>query len=194
MEPMLEKASKAATEIFSPFVLSGLLLAIIAIATDPTWVVPVALSLLFIVAIPLALSLWMHRTGRVGDRFIQDRAQRTPFYAGTLLSFTAGALALNFVDTSSQVPLALNLSVAMLLVVALVNLKIKASMHALVAALFALVFPLYIPLPTLGYAVGAGVWASTVYSRYYLRKHTVPELALGTLFGVALAAVFLGLR
>ena len=179
---MLEKASKAATEIFSPFVLSGLLLAIIAIATDPTWVAPVALSLLFIVAIPLNLSLWMHRTGRVGDRFIQDRAQRTPFYAGTLLSFTAGAISLNFVDTSS------------LIVIALVNLTIKASMHALVAALFALVFPLYTPLPALGYMVGAGVWASTAYSRYYLHKHTVPELALGTLLGVTLAAAYLGLR
>ena len=74
----LDRVNTVLTEIFSPFVLSGLLLAIIAIATDPTWVAPVALSLLFIVAIPLALSLWMHRTGRVGDRFIQDRAQRTP--------------------------------------------------------------------------------------------------------------------
>lgn len=90
--------------------------------------------------------------------------------------------------------LTLNLSLISLAVVALVNLKIKVSVHALVAALFALVAPLYAPLPALGYALGALVWAATVWARWNLRKHTVGELALGTIFGALLALAYLTMR
>lgn len=188
------KLSQVLTELFSPFVLSGLLLVQIALATDTTWAAPAAICLIFIVGIPFALSWWMHATGRTSDRYIQDRRQRTPFYAATFASYLAGAVLLNIISTSSQVRLALNLSLISLVVVALVNLKIKVSVHALVAALFALVAPLYAPLPALGYALGALVWAATVWARWNLRKHTLGELALGTVFGALLALAYLTMR
>lgn len=183
--------ASAISEVFSPFVLSGLLVTSIAVVTDPSWGLPVAVSLIFIVGFPLFLSIWLHRTGRVTDRFMRVRQQRTPFYLATLVSFVVGAVALNVIDTSREVPLAINLSVAMLLVVTLVNLKFKVSMHALVAALFAVVFPLYFLSLSLGYVLGVGVWASTVWSRVVLKRHSVPEVMVGTLFGVALGVVYL---
>ncbi len=90
--------------------LSGLLLVQIALATDPTWAALAAICLIFIVGIPFALSWWMHATGRTSDRYIQDRRQRTPFYAGTFASYLVGAILLNIISTSSQVCLALSLS------------------------------------------------------------------------------------
>lgn len=190
----LHRLNTAISEAFSPFVLSGVLISLIAIRTDPTWGTPVAISLFFIVGVPLALSIWMHRTGRTTDRFIQIRKQRTPFYAGTLFSLLTGAVALNFVDTSREVPLALNLSIAMLIVVMAVNLKLKVSVHALAAALFALVFPLYTNTPALFFPVGVAIWASTIYSRHYLNRHSILELVTGTVFGATLAAIYLALR
>lgn len=183
------------TEVFSPFSLSGILITLIAITTDPTWGTPVAVSLIFIVGIPLLLSLWMAHSGRTTDRYIKVRKQRTPFYAGTLLSLITGAVSLNFINTSSEVPLALNLSIAMLAIVMVVNLKIKVSIHALVSALFAVVAPLYVPLPhILGWALGALIWAAATNSRRYLKRHTLSELAMGTAFGLILAATYLALR
>ena len=190
----LTRLNTAISELLSPFVLSGLLITLIAITTDPTWGTPVAISLTFIVGIPLALSIWMHRTGRTTDRFIQIRKQRTPFYAGTLLSLLTGAITLNFVDTSYEVPLALNLAIATLIIVMLVNLKLKVSIHALMATLFALVFPLYTPLPAASYIAGAGIWAATLYSRHYLKRHSILELITGTIFGAILAATYLLMR
>lgn len=190
----LTRLNTAISELFSPFVLSGLLITLIAITTDPTWGTPVAISLTFIVGIPLALSIWMHRTGRTTDRFIQIRKQRTPFYAGTLLSLLTGAITLNFVDTSYEVPLALNLAIATLILVMLVNFKLKVSIHALMATLFALVFPLYTPLPAIGYAAGLSIWAATLYSRHHLKRHSILELITGSIFGLTLAVAYLSLR
>lgn len=183
--------ASAVSEVFSPFVLSGLLVTTIAVATAPNWGLPVAISLIFIVGFPLFLSLWLHRTGRVTDRFMRVRKQRTPFYIATLVSFVVGAVALNVIDTSREVPLAINLSVAMLLVVTVVNLKFKVSMHALVAALFALVFPFYFWGMPWGFVLGFGVWISTVWSRVVLKRHSVPEVVVGTLFGVVLGFIYL---
>lgn len=190
----VERISEIITEVFSPFVLSGLLLCLIAMATDPRWVLPVGLSLVFIVGLPFALSVWMHRTGRTSDRYIQERQQRTPFYVGTLVSYVVGAVSLNLVGASAQMLLALNLSIAAILVVALVNLKVKVSVHALVAALFALIAPLYVSWGPLAWVLGGLVWASTVCARWSLRKHSALELALGTALGGLLAWVFVLLR
>lgn len=186
--------ANAVSEVFSPFVLSGLLVTMIAISTDSTWGVPVAIDLIFIVAIPLAISIWLHRTGRTTDRFIQLRKQRTPFYLATLASFIIGAISLNFIDTSHEVPLAINLSTAMLVLVIAVNLKLKVSIHALVSALFAIVSPFYFPSLFAGYILGVGIWATTVWSRYTLKRHSAPELVTGTLFGIVLALIYLSLR
>lgn len=191
----LTRVNTAISEAFSPFVLSGLLITLIAITTDPTWGTPVAISLIFIVGVPLALSIWMHQSGRTTDRFIQIRKQRTPFYLGTLLSLLIGAISLNFVDTSHEVPLALNLSILTLVIVTLVNLRLKVSIHALTSALFAVVAPLYVPLPhPVGYTLGICIWALTVNSRYYLKRHSGLELVTGTIFGLTLAAAYLALR
>lgn len=184
----------AVTEVFSPFFLVGFLLALIAVATDPTWVAPVAICLVFLVVIPQGLSIYMHRTGSTTDRFIQVRQQRTRFYVISLVSMLVGAVALNFVDTTHEVRLMVNLAIGTVVAVILINLKIKISIHAFMAALTALVAPLYLPVQPLMFGAGAAMWAATVWSRYTLKRHSGPELVLGTLGGCLVAALFVWLR
>lgn len=132
----------------------------------------------------------MHRSGRTTDRFIAVRQQRTTFYLATLTSLLIGAVTINLIPTRHEVRLALNLSVGTVVVVLIVNLLIKVSIHAMISALAALTAPLFLPHPGLLYTLGALIWATTVWSRYYNRRHTITGLILGTVFGVGLALLF----
>lgn len=125
------------------------------------------------------------------DRFIQVRKQRTPFFIGSLVSMLIGAGALNLIDTSRDVVLALNLAVLSLLAVIAINLKIKISLHAFVAALFAFVAPIYLPYSSHIILIGLLIWAVTVCSRYYLKRHSVLELILGTIGGLIVGVLYL---
>lgn len=191
---LTHKLSNLVSEVFSPFVLAGLLITLIAVKTDSDWGLPVLVCLTFIVGIPQALSIYMHRANLVTDRFIQVQKQRTPFFIGSLISMLLGVIVLNLVRTSSDVVLALNLAVFSLIAVIGINLKIKISLHAFVAALFAVVAPVYLGVSALAVSLGCLVWALTVWSRYYLKRHSGFELVLGTVGGVIIAGLYLWLR
>lgn len=191
---LAHKTSSFISEVFSPFVLAGLLITLIAVKTDDSWGWPVLTCLTFIVGIPQALSLYMYRANLTTDRFIQVRKQRTPFFIGSLVSMLVGAVALNFIGTSHQVVTALNLAVLSLVAVIGINLKIKISLHAFVAALSAVVAPFYLGAYALSAVAGIMVWGLTVWSRYHLKRHSSLELVLGTLGGVVVACLYLWLR
>lgn len=188
------KLLRLVSEVFSPFVLAGLLITLIAVVTDIAWVLPVLICLTFIVGIPQALSIYMHRANLTTDRFIQVRKQRTPFFIGSLISMLVGVLVINLVGTSRDVVIALNLAVLSLIAVIGINLKIKISLHAFVAALFAIVAPVYLGISAFSVALGGVIWALTVWSRYYLKRHSSFELILGTIGGVIVAGLHLWLR
>lgn len=180
----------AVSEVFSPFVLGGLLLTFISVKTSQKWLFPVGIQLIFIIGIPLGLSLWMSYTGRVTDRFVQVRHQRTPLYLITLVSWFTGTLLINLINTTREVQLLTNLFSATLVIVTLLNLKIKVSIHALASALFAITLPMFLALPWVGWVVGVMIWAVTVWSRYTLKRHSGPELFLGTCVGAALSFLY----
>lgn len=191
---LTHKLLSLVSEVFSPFVLAGLLITLIAVVTDNAWFLPVLICLTFIVGIPQVLSIYMHRANLTTDRFIQVRKQRTPFFIGSLISMLVGVVVLNLVGTSHDVVIALNLAVLSLIAVIGINLKIKISLHAFVAALFAIVAPVYLGASVFSVVLGGVIWTLTVWSRYYLKRHSGFELILGTIGGVIVAGLHLWLR
>lgn len=105
-----------------------------------------------------------------------------------------GVVVLNLVGTSHDVVIALNLAVLSLIAVIGINLKIKISLHAFVAALFAIVAPVYLGASVFSVVLGGVIWTLTVWSRYYLKRHSGFELILGTIGGVIVAGLHLWLR
>lgn len=187
------KIASIIAEVFSPFILCGLLVSLIAVRTDPSPLVAILCSLGSLVLIPQLLSIQLHRAGKTTDRFVRVRAQRTQLYVMTLASVIVGCLLLNIFPTSRDVQTVMNTAAVTLVVAMVLNFRIKISIHALMAALFGLVAPVYLGASPLYFALGAAVWAVTVWARWQNKRHTLPELALGTLLGAAVALVYLQL-
>lgn len=187
----MHKLASLLAEIFSPFILCGILISIIALATDPHPLPAICVALGFLVFVPQALSIRLARSGKTTDRFVQVREQRTQLYVMTLVSVVIGCLLLNLLPTSRDVQLIMNTAAATLVVAMLLNFIIKVSIHALMAALFGIVLPVYLGGATLYFVVGALIWAVTVWARLHNKRHSALELVLGTLVGGIVALFYL---
>ncbi|QNV37625.1 hypothetical protein [Rothia terrae] len=187
----MHKLASLLAEIFSPFILCGILISTIALATDPHPLPAICVALGFLVFVPQALSIRLARSGKTTDRFVQVREQRTQLYVMTLVSVVIGCLLLNLLPTSRDVQLIMNTAAATLVVAMLLNFIIKVSIHALMAALFGIVLPVYLGGATLYFVVGALIWAVTVWARLHNKRHSALELVLGTLVGGIVALFYL---
>lgn len=189
---MRAKIASTVSEVFSPFILTGILTTTIALTTDPRPLIPALVTLVCITLIPQGLSIYLHQSQKTTDRFIVVRQQRTPFYLATLASIALGALLLNFfIPTTAEVQAILNIALATVCIVALINLKIKISIHALISCTFALVMPHYLPASSVMSPLFIAMWALTVWSRRALNRHSTPELVLGTIAGVLVSGIYL---
>lgn len=187
----MHKLASLLAEIFSPFILCGILISTIALATDPHPLPAICVALGFLVFVPQALSIRLARSGKTTDRFVQVREQRTQLYVMTLVSVVIGCLLLNLLPTSRDVQLIMNTAAATLVVAMLLNFILKVSIHALMAALFGIVLPVYLGGATLYFVVGALIWAVTVWARLHNKRHSALELVLGTLVGGIVALFYL---
>lgn len=183
--------ARIGTEVFSPFVLLGVLLVVVAFTTDRRPWLAVAVSLVFIVVIPQVLSIVMARRGTVTDRFIVRREQRHRFYALCLVSVMLGGLVLVLLPVGSAVVVSVWVCLGVLVLVALINLRVKISVHALTSAFVAVAVPAMVGWEWV--LTGAVISAWVCWSRVVMRKHTVSEVLLGVAGGVATSAVYLGL-
>ncbi|GAA1748409.1 hypothetical protein HF984_02390 [Rothia terrae] len=187
----MHKLASLLAEIFSPFILCGILISTIALATDPHPLPAIGVALGFLVLVPQVLSVRLYKSGKTTDRFVQVREQRTQLYVMTLVSVVIGCLLLNLLPTSRDVQLIMNTAAATLVVAMLLNFIIKVSIHALMAALFGIVLPVYLGGATLYFVVGALIWAVTVWARLHNKRHSALELVLGTLVGGIVALFYL---
>lgn len=183
--------ARMGTEVFSPFVLLGVLLAVVAFTTDRHPWLAAAVSLVFIVGIPQALSIAMTRRGTVTDRFIVRREQRHRFYALCLVSVTLGGLVLVLLPVGSAIVVSVWVCVGVLLVVALINLRVKISVHALTAAFVAIAVSAFLGWTWLIPGTLVTIWVCL--SRIVMDKHTVGEVLLGVAGGIATCAAYLSL-
>lgn len=186
------RLAHAATEVLSPFILVAALLAWVSWLTDPHWIRTGAVAVLFVSVIPLAVSTTMARSGKTTDRFIRHRSQRHLFYAITLASVLLGMGLILLLPSSFESRVLAVLAVSTLLVVMLINTRLKISIHALIAAFFAVIVPaiMFHPAILLG---SLAVWIAASWSRVYLRRHTLTEVVWGSLLGAAIAALYLWL-
>lgn len=182
------------SEVFSPFFIAAALTTTIALATDPTPLGAILIPLVFITLIPQGISIYLHLTKRVTDRFIMVRKQRTPFYIATIISIMIGVIWIHFIDTSMPVRLILDIALGTCILVTAINLKIKISIHALMTALLAVVLPFYTAKTPLVFLLGFIIWGVTVWSRSVLKRHSTPELVMGSCAGVLVGWLFLFLQ
>lgn len=180
-----------ATELLSPFVLLAAVLVWVAWLTDPAWVRTAVVAVGFISAVPLCISLLMTHAGTVTDKYIRHRAQRHLFYAISLGSMLTGAALVIVLDSSVQARWMVGFAVGTLLVVMLINTRLKISIHALIAALAAVAFPAGLPHPGM-VAAAVGVWALASWSRVRLARHSLIEVLCGSALGAVVGFSFLG--
>lgn len=181
------------TEIFAPPVLVAVLPVLIgATATDPpgkglAWGL---LAALFVGVIPYAIIMYGVLRGRLSDRHIRVREQRTRPLAMGLVSVLAGIAVLVAFGAPRELTA---LVVAMFvggLVATAVNHFWKLSVHASVAAGTTLVLVL---------SFGAVMWAAAVvvaavgWSRVRLQDHTTLQVIWGTVVGAVISGVVFGL-
>jgi hypothetical protein len=143
----------------------------------------VLLTLLVCIVVPMALLLFRGvRSGRWSDADVSVRKERTHFYPRAIPISGIGVMVLWLMRAP---PFALRGAIAtliLLVISALINFRIKLSLHALFAFYSSVIlFPVNVAAGLVAIALALLV----SWSRIYLGRHDVPEVLTGTLLGVA---------
>lgn len=139
--------------------------------------------------IPQALALWMARTKRTTDKFIVKREQRHLFYALSAGSFLAGIAFTWLAQASWQVRFSSAYALGILAVVAVINLRLKISVHALAASFTALCTPAVLGAPVVALLL-VPVALCVPWARVHQRRHSALEAGSGFLLGLLSGALF----
>jgi hypothetical protein len=153
-----------------------------------TWV---ALYLLLAILMPLGALVWMVRTGRVSDLDVQLREERMAPFIVTLIGSGSAWLVLLLGGAPAPLTLMAGTSVVQTVVIFLITLRWKISVHTSTAAGMTVLIwsvagraatPLVISVPLIA------------WSRVKLRRHTLAQAVAGTLLGssVFLTAILVG--
>ena len=189
MNKLLDKSATVVAEVLSPFVLVGLLLAVVALRYEDQPALIAGGLLFFLVLIPQALALWMARTERVTDKFIVRREQRHLFYGLSAGSFLVGIAFAWIAQASWEVRFSSAYALGILAVVAVINLRLKISVHSLAASFTALCAPIVLGYPAAAFALVPAAlcvpWARVRHGR-----HSLLEAGSGFLLGLLAGAVF----
>ena len=189
----LTRVARGLTEVFAPAVLSAALPIIIgghAGRTVPTGLSWGLLASLFCAVIPYAM-IWIGvRRGRLSDRHIGVREQRTKPLAVGLVSVLVGLALLELFGAPRELVALVVASFVGGLIATVINHFWKLSVHAGVAAGSMLVLVLAFGpflLTTVVVVVAVG------WSRVRLRDHTAWQVIAGTVIGAGVAGVVFGL-
>lgn len=188
---MTDRIARVIMEAFSPPVLALVMPFVIAVqVTDPPlaglgWG---ALSVLFGCAIPyLALRILM-RTGRVtGSHHVPDRRQRTLPMAIALVSLLVGNVVLALLGAPWPVIVFSVITIVVLALIGLINLRWKISGHASVVAISAAILLIVSGPWTLWLSIPVALL--TGWSRLRLSAHTPAQVLAGFALGSAVTAL-----
>jgi membrane-associated phospholipid phosphatase len=144
------------------------------------------LGLLFATVLPLVLALLFSKLVGNGEGDIEDGRKRVVPMAVINLSYAAGAVAFHLIDAPDAAFLSMVAYLVNTTFCMVVSLKWKISLHAM-----------GVVGPATALTISIWPWGLAVFlilplvcwSRYYLRKHTPLQLALGALFGTLLTAL-----
>lgn len=164
----------------SPLLLVGLL----EVGLPTGAVLPTLISVFTMAVVPYAATIWLARAGKVDGRFVSDRRQRMPILLATLGVVIAGAVTVALLRAPSSLVWLSVAAVAALMIVTVITLRWKISIHATVAAFFAgLQIALFGPIGVISMVIPLLV----VWARNRLRAHTAGQLIAGLALGAVLA-------
>lgn len=147
----------------------------------------VSLLVIVLVAVPIIWNNYRKmKSGEYTNFDVSDRMQRKGFYPFAISLFSVLLLVFWILDFPGEVLRQTCVFFVMVLTMALVNLKIKASMHAGIAFYIALNIFVFGFLPggvTLGFAL------AVAWSRWQMKRHSLKELVIGAIIGFSFGSM-----
>jgi hypothetical protein len=189
---MKEKTARILTIVGHPLVLGTLyviFLALVNLPSDRAWLL--SFLVIGLVTIPIVIhNLRKLRKGTYSNFDVSDQNQRKGFYPFAILLFLILLGVIYFMDFPKTVLYNIANFFVMLLVMALFNFKIKASLHAAISFFTAMgLFSISSLMGILIMALAMG----TTWSRLELKRHTRTELLIGALTGSFFGMISLSL-
>lgn len=150
----------------------------------------VTLAVLLILTLPITIHNWRKaKSGAYTNFDVSDQTQRKKFYPVAIGLFLVLMLTLWLMDVPKEVIQHTLCVIAMVGLMSLVNKKIKASLHAAISLFIA------VNCFSFGIIPGMGMIALAVaiaWSRWWLGRHSITEIAIGSAFGLVFGMLALG--
>ena len=140
------------------------------------------LTLLATLILPMALLLFLGtRSGRWSDTDVSIRAERVQFYPRAIPISAMAVIALWLLHAPALALRGAVVTLFLLVVAALINFRIKLSLHALFAFYSAII--LFVVHPVVG-AIAFALAFLVFWSRLYLGRHDLLETLVGASLGL----------
>jgi hypothetical protein len=144
--------------------------------------VALSLTLLATVILPMALLLFRgFQSGRWSDPDVSVRAERVRFYPRAISISAVAVIALVLSHAPAFALRGATVALFLLIMAALINFRIKLSLHALFAFYSGVI--LFVVNPLVG-AVAFALALLVFWSRLYLRRHDFLETLVGAFLGL----------
>jgi hypothetical protein len=144
--------------------------------------VALLLTLLATVILPMTLLLFRGaRSGRWSDADVSIHAERVRFYPRAIAISAMAVIGLWLLRAPAFALRGASVTLLLLIVAALVNFRVKLSLHALFAFYCAII--LFVVQPVVG-AFAFALALLVFWSRLYLRRHDLLEMLVGASLGL----------
>ena len=141
-----------------------------------------SLTLFATVILPMALLLFRgFQSGRWSDPDVSVRAERVRFYPRAILISAVAVIVLLLSRAPGFALRGATMTLFLLIMAALINFRIKLSLHALFAFYSAVI--LFVVNPVVG-AVAFALALLVFWSRLYLKRHDLLETLVGAFLGL----------
>jgi hypothetical protein len=141
-----------------------------------------SLTLLATVVLPMALLLFRgFQSGRWSDPDVSIHAERVRFYPWAISISGVAVIVLLLLPAPAFASRGAAMTLVLLILAALINFRIKLSLHALFAFYSAII--LFVVNPLVG-AVAFALALLVFWSRLYLRRHDLLETLVGSFLGL----------
>jgi hypothetical protein len=140
------------------------------------------LTLLATVILPMALLLFRgFQSGRWSDPDVSIHAERVRFYPRAIAISAVAVIVLLLLPAPAFALRGATMTLFLLIMAALINFRIKLSLHALFAFYSAVI--LFVVNPVVG-TVAFGLALLVFWSRLYLKRHDLLETLVGAFLGL----------
>lgn len=167
--------------------LSTILIAFHFYTSAKAWLIS-AIVIGFVI-VPVTVNNLLKARKKVYTNFdVSDRKQRHSFYRFGLVVLSIGVIALYFVPGARSFFTGTLFALVMLATSAIINMKVKASLHTAVVAYMAISFYSI----NLNIMIGLLLFGILIaISRLILKRHTIREVLIGGLLGIIFGLLYL---